>query len=306
MQFTVQQFNDESTWLQERRKGIGASEALAAIGGDETVSRTDLWLDKVGLGKKDSAGKNARWGHLLEPVVRGAFVEESGLDVQHFGRFNQAVSRFRPWLRCSLDGFGKELGGEEFVLECKAFDKFAKAQFEDAIPPAIMVQVHHAMLVTNTSVAWLAVLFGGNDLERYRIPLNQKLAESVIDRETEFWRFVEQQEPPPSSSVEDRLKLVKAVIPQQGKVVELPEDIMVAMATEWRLLMDQEKAAKAVVEAIEEKRNNLRARLGELMGDAEEAIGGNERFTFKVTSNKGYTVPPYTYRAAKLATRKEK
>ena len=69
----------------ERRKGIGASEAAAALGVCPWKSRFQLWAEKTG--KADPPDLDAveavEWGDILEAVICETFAKRTGRRVHH-------------------------------------------------------------------------------------------------------------------------------------------------------------------------------------------------------------------------------
>ncbi|GHU76467.1 hypothetical protein AGMMS49992_22190 [Clostridia bacterium] len=102
-------------WLEERRKGIGGSDAAAILGKNSFKSAYTVWADKMGH-SDDGDSEAARQGRDLESYVAQRFVEETGVKV---ARVNSIlVSKEYPWMRANIDR--RIVSGGAFVgLECK-------------------------------------------------------------------------------------------------------------------------------------------------------------------------------------------
>jgi len=69
-------------WLAERKKGIGGSDVGAILGVNPYRSRMDVWLDKTGRGGEVADNYAMARGRAMEPFLRQAFCNETGLKVQ--------------------------------------------------------------------------------------------------------------------------------------------------------------------------------------------------------------------------------
>lgn len=70
-------------WLAVRKRGIGSSDAAAAVGLNPYKSQLELWLEKTGrdagLPKTDPQDEEspAYWGNVLEPIVAWHYSKRS-------------------------------------------------------------------------------------------------------------------------------------------------------------------------------------------------------------------------------------
>lgn len=77
-----------SDWLDVRKKGIGSSDASAAVGLNPYQSRLELWMVKTGrdasLPKPDSDDPTSPvyWDHILEPIVAEQYSKQTGRKVR--------------------------------------------------------------------------------------------------------------------------------------------------------------------------------------------------------------------------------
>ena len=62
-------------WKAARMKGIGGSDAAAAIGVSRWKSPLQLYLEKSGEIEQPEAGEAAYWGNVLEAVVADEFTK---------------------------------------------------------------------------------------------------------------------------------------------------------------------------------------------------------------------------------------
>ena len=139
---------DRQAWLAIRQRGIGSSDAAAAVGLSPYKSPLTLWLEKTGRQlPEDVSGKEAvRWGTVLEPVLARVYAERTGRRVR---RVNAVLQH--PGHAFMLANLDREVVGEAAgpgVLEIKTAGWHSAPQWEDGIPVACQCQVLHQLAVT--------------------------------------------------------------------------------------------------------------------------------------------------------------
>lgn len=194
---TLETKTDEGrrAWLEERRKGIGSSDAAAIAGLSPWASPLHVYLDKIGeLSSPDS--KRMAWGRKLEDVVALAYSEETG-NTALWPSAAILSHPNHPWMIASLDRMAI-VEGEMRVLELKTSvhqDDFGTPG-TDEIPDVYNIQVQHQMAVADLPRADLCVLFAFNEVKVYTVERNQKIISNLIEMESDFWAKVGRREPP--------------------------------------------------------------------------------------------------------------
>ena len=115
---------DHDTWLREREKGIGSSEATALMGVNHYEDIYKLFMRKTHrLAPKEETEQMAL-GHHLEPAVASRFAELTGawIDPESVGDWI-AADQTRDYLRVSPDRLWVPKGEEQVkenwrILEC--------------------------------------------------------------------------------------------------------------------------------------------------------------------------------------------
>lgn len=75
---------ERADWLEVRKRGIGGSDAAAAVGLSPYKSQLELWLEKTGRDAElpkpdpDDSTEPVYWGTLLEPIVAAAYTKQTG------------------------------------------------------------------------------------------------------------------------------------------------------------------------------------------------------------------------------------
>src|SRR5450830_399560 len=133
-------------WLTVRKKGIGSSDAAAAVGLNPYKSQLELWMEKTGrdtnLPKVDPKDKTSPmyWGTLLESIVAAHYTMLSGNKVRRINAVLQHPTE--PWMLANLDR--EVLGSSEVqILECKTAGFQGQFLWREGVPEYVQLQVHH-------------------------------------------------------------------------------------------------------------------------------------------------------------------
>lgn len=293
---------DRDNWLQWRNLGIGSSEVAVVAGLSPYKSPMALYLEKIGEIEPEEAGEAAYWGTVLEDVVAKEFAkrcpEKYGRNVK-VQRRNAILQHLeRPYMLANVDRliYDKE-SGEWGVLECKTASEYVKAAWFDesggeAVPDSYMLQVQHQLAVTGLNWAYSAVLIGGNKYEMRYIPRDEKIIELLYTIESDFWlNHVEKKIPPAVDGSDASADLLKRMYPaeEEGKTIILPPD-----AERW---IAQRETAKAEEKAAQARAKEADNHLKEMMGNAETALIGERKITWKTVNKKEHVVKATSYRA---------
>jgi predicted phage-related endonuclease len=141
------------------------------------------------------------------------------------------VSKKYPWMRCTLDGWVKELN---CPLECKHMNAFADMA---AAVKIYQPQLQHQMIVCDTDKAVLSVFFGTLKHDWLVVPRDEAYCQQLIDREALFWRWVESGETPV-----ELLPIAAPVLPSQYRTVDFTGNNAYAMHA--GIFIETESAAK--------------------------------------------------------------
>lgn len=236
-------------WLKERRLGIGASDAPTIVGlGYDTPY--DLYLEKRGEAEpKDLSDNEAvHFGQVLEEIVAQEFARRNNRKVRRVNAILQHPEH--PFMRANLDReIVAEPGGEPEILECKTTGyRGGAAQWGesgDEVPDRVIVQVQHQLSVRRRTVAYVAVLIGGQQYRQYRIVRDEPLIEMLIAAETRFWECVETGTPPEIQSIVDAKKRYPV---SRDVVIEASPEVNLAVF-EMRSLQEQIDALQAAYDA---------------------------------------------------------
>jgi len=94
-------------WKEERKYGIGASDAGAMMGMSNWKSNEELWLEKTGLREpEDISGKPfVQYGHDAEPHLRALFsLDHPEMEVTYDSPYKIIRNSEYPFIFCTPDG----------------------------------------------------------------------------------------------------------------------------------------------------------------------------------------------------------
>lgn len=200
-------------WLEERKKGIGGSDAAVILGLNPYKNNIRLWEEKTGkVQAEDISDKPyVKYGTQAEDLLRELFkLDFPQYEVSHDENTIIKHPKY-PFLFTSLDGqlVDKETG-ELGILEIKTtniLQSMQKEKWKEKIPDNYFCQVLHYLNVTGYSFAILKAQLkydfdGDIKLETRHYKINRCDFEEDIKElekaEVEFWtKYVEKDIQPP-------------------------------------------------------------------------------------------------------------
>ena len=258
-------------WLQERRTGVGSSDAPCLVGLGYK-SPADIYRLKVGEDEYDPPRGRLLRGLALEGAVAAMYAEAMQCDVCA-GPFTRAEGR--EWQVASIDRIvpDPEATAPARVVEMKTTDYFGDdwgRPMSDEIPRAHWVQVQHQLGVWEggefADVAALAV--ADWEFRVYRVRFDPDFFAWLTEVERRFWfDHVQKRVPPGPDFAAALMPAAPASLVAAGGAVVLPPE---AEADATRLLAYKriEKEAKRLADLAKE-------RLLKHMGGAATATVGN-------------------------------
>lgn len=202
-------------WLQERKKGIGGSDAAIIVNKNPYPNRNTviLWEEKTGRRETEDISNKpyVKYGTDMESILRQSFqVKNPRFEVKH--EENSIIKHPKyPFLFASLDGIliDKETG-EMGILEIKTSSILNSKNKESwkgiRIPDQYYTQCLHYLNVTGYTFAYLFAELRYNEerqiMKTYTIKRSDRDVEESIKylekKEIEFWQnYVEKDIRPP-------------------------------------------------------------------------------------------------------------
>lgn len=200
-------------WLEERKKGIGASDAGTIIGVNKWKTNVDLWQEKTGQRQPEDISQKpyVQYGHNAEPHIRAIFsLDHPELRVTYDSPYKIIRNDELQFIFCTPDGEIEELDtGRRGGLEIKTTQILNGRQWSDwndRIPDQYYCQVCHQMLATGWDFVWLRAQIKWHtrdgalrlDTREYLIERNeaQDDIEAIKEAEIEFWDNVQNKRQP--------------------------------------------------------------------------------------------------------------
>lgn len=201
-------------WLEERKNGIGGSDAATILGRNPYKTNVELWEEKTG--KREAVNISdkpyVKYGTQAEDLLRELFkLDYPKYEVKH--EENTIIKHPKyPFLFASLDGIliDKETG-EMGILEIKTTEILRSMQWEkwkDKVPDNYFCQILHYLNVTGFSFVILKAQLKyeykdeGIRLDTRHYLIRREDVEDSIkyleQKEIEFWtKYVETDTRPP-------------------------------------------------------------------------------------------------------------
>ena len=266
-------------WLAVRKRGIGSSDAGAAVGLHPYKSPLELWMEKTGrdgalpLTDPNDERSPMYWGALLESIVATHYSRRTGRKVRRVNAVLQHPTE--PWMLADID---REVVGSADVqiLECKTAGMNGARLWKEGVPEYVQLQVMHQLGVTGKLAADVAVLICGQELQIHRIERDETMIERLTALERQFWRYVERDEAPPADGSDSAEMALRCLYPQDsGQTLDLSQDASLSAAFSDLLAIRQVLAANTQAEA------QLRQRIQQRMGEASRAVFQDGSITWK-------------------------
>ena len=252
-------------WLAVRKRGIGSSDAGAAVGLHPYKSPLELWMEKTdrdgNLPKTDPNDETSPmyWGTLLESIVARHYTKRTGRKVRRINAVLQHPSE--PWMLANID---REVVGsaEVQILECKTAGMNGARLWKEGVPEYVQLQVMHQLAVTGKQAADVAVLICGQELQVHRITRDEAMIARLIQLERQFWTYVEQDEAPPADGSDSADTALRALYPKDsGLTLDFSQDSAMAAAFSDLLVIREVLATNLAFEA--EVKQRIQQRMGE-------------------------------------------
>ncbi|MCO4856051.1 YqaJ viral recombinase family protein [Herbaspirillum sp. WGmk3] len=259
-------------WLSIRRRGIGSSDAAAAIGLNPHQSMLELWMIKTGrsqmLPQQDPRDRTSPtyWGSLLEPIVAAHYTHETGNKVRKINAVLQHPDPDKTWMLANIDR--EILGAPDVqILECKTAGEYGARAWREGVPEYVQCQVQHQLAVTGKAAADVCVLICGQEIRIHRIERDEELIDGLIKLEREFWNYVETDTQPPADGSESADRALRSLYPHDyGDVADFRDNRPMSAVFADLQAIREEIATRDKVE------QQLKQTIQQMMGSSSRAL----------------------------------
>jgi putative phage-type endonuclease len=271
--------------LDQRRAGVGASEAAAVMGMSPWAGPLDVYLSKVAEDPVDISTEAMEAGNYLEDGIARWYADLEGAKIE---RVNRSLRHPRhDYVLATPDRFivderRRRLG----VLEVKDVGRDSDewgATGTDEVPRQYLIQVQQQLAVTDLPYAKLVAFFHDRRQRPrvYHIDEKPELQQVIIDAVRTFWfEHVIPRVPPPVDGHEgSREWLKRTYFEHDDKIIDAPAD-----AEKWLRMYVEAREAMAKAEALrDESGNYIKAFIGGHLG----IRGAGLTATWKMTRSGG-------------------
>ena len=204
---------NHAEWIQERKHGIGASDAGTIIGVNKWKTNLQLWAEKTGLREAEDISDKpyVQYGHAAEEHIRALFaLDHPELEVTYESPYKIIRNDNHPWLFCTPDGELVEretglIGGLE-IKTTEIMNSRQWAEWTGRIPDQYYAQVCHQMLAADWEFVWLRaqIKYTTRDGEKraemrdYCIKIEEAIEDmkALLEEEKAFWEQVQTKKAP--------------------------------------------------------------------------------------------------------------
>jgi putative phage-type endonuclease len=257
-------------WLQVRKQGIGSSDAAAACGIHPYLSMLELWMIKTGRMISDideslEGYSPLYWGNTLEPMVAKYYQAYTGNKVRRVNAILQHPEQ--PFMLANLD-YAITGSDEVQILECKTAGEHGAKLWKHAVPLYVTCQVQHQLAVTGKQAAHICVLLCGHEAKIYKVERDERLIESIMEHERQFWQYVQTDTPPTPDHSESAARALKLLYPtpKPSSKVDLRDDDVA------NKLFEQLLSYRDYMQELEQRHDQVKHQLQTLIADNEIAV----------------------------------
>jgi len=266
---------DGPQWLEERRKLIGGSDVAAIMGMNPWKTAYRVYQEKRKEVEDWQGNEATDWGKRLEPALRQWYSDVSGRPVRLPDKI--IVSGKYPFMGASLDGYTDD--GRIVEIKTARNGRGWGNPGTNEIPDCYVLQVQHYMIVTGFEVTDIPVSIAGGPPELYEVPADRELQEMIIEVCANFWRRVQEGNPPDPVTYADAVARY-GKSNAEGSVIA--SEGALAGVAELKHLIAQRKE----LEAVEE---DVKGRIIRFLGDTADTLvdsAGNTLVTYKLANGR--------------------
>ncbi len=262
---------DKIEWLEQRKHGIGGSDAGAICGLNPYTSAMKIYLDKTTDMIDEYDNEAMRQGRDLEEYVAQRFTNETGKKVR---RTNfMYISKEHPFMFANVD---RIIVGENAGLECKTASAYSANQWENGnIPAHYIIQCNHYMAVTGADRWYLAVVILGKAFRYVCIERDEKVISDLISIEERFWNEnVLQHIPPEPDGSDASEQYLKSLYNKTTPGKEL-------ILSGYEQELKRHDELEELINRLEQEKKTIEEKIKISMDDAETAYTDNYVITWR-------------------------
>jgi len=216
---------NHNKWLEERKKGIGASEIAILCGASNWSTPLEIWETKTGKDEKEVSEDLQRLfdtGHEQEPITLYRFLKKRQPELANIVLINHVQNKKIPKkYNCHLftkfkyndfmfahpDMIYEDINVEAKFVQYKSSEWNFEDNTENGIPFKYYLQCQYQMLCTGLKKTILCVNYLGSKHYEFEFKADEKIFSIFKTLCNDFWKLVENKEPPMPQTRNDVKKL---------------------------------------------------------------------------------------------------
>ena len=246
-------------WLEERKNGIGGSDAAAILGLSPYASALRVYLEKIGEYSEELSVERMYWGLQFEEKIALEYeVRNPQWKVKH--NDSHLITYHYPdeWCRCTVDAMADN-GQYKKVIECKNVSEYTKDAWTEKVPDHYLIQLMHNMYVSSAQLGVLCVLIGGQEWRCYEFEYDEGLVDMIIEKEKDFWENNVLKRIPPAPHGSSSSMLARIYKHSNGMKMVVDDD---SIGQSIKTYYAANKAKKEYEKIEEDNRALIQAHLG--------------------------------------------
>ena len=262
--------------LEQRKKGIGASEAASVLGMNPYRTPLEVWMQKKGL-METLETPAMKLGTRLEPVIAEMYLESTESVLLPSGTLLYPKN---PIIYATPDRIvrGKNKGLEIKTANARMAEKWGE-EGTDEIPQHYLIQCILCMAVTDLPEWDVAALIGGQDFRIYNIQRDVDLENSIIEKLLEWWEtYIIGNREPDIDSSRACADYLASKYPRNFKPLKEAD-------ADTEKLIQRLAEVRYSLKSFEEQEEAIKNLLKNYIGDADGVQGQSGKCTWKATKD---------------------
>ena len=262
--------DSEEHWLALRQKDLTSTD-IACLFGIGYWSLFELWHYKASGVKPDfEPNERTEFGLFLQDGIAAKFAKDNNWKIR---RMNEYIRLPELRLGASFDFDVNDVDLAEIKnVDGLVFKKDWIVNDDKSIEasPKIEIQVQAQMLVSGRERAFICACVGGNRGVKLERTANPAIQEAIKTKADAFWKSIDENNPP-EPNFETDAKFIASLYnyAAPGSIISVAGD------EEILKMVERYREGGELIKAAESRREEIKARLLTLIGEAEKADGGS-------------------------------